>query len=98
MRGLACKTILAAAIAGCGLFVAASANAHDGDRWDRWDYRHHHGRWHDDDRPRRVVVERQPIIVAPAPRPVILAPMAPAYGYAPPADPSVNFNFSFPMR
>ena len=50
MRRLACNTILAAAIAGCGLFVAAQANAHDGDRWDRWDYRHHHGRWHDDDR------------------------------------------------
>ena len=98
MRGLVSKTIVAAAIAGCSLLVAAQASAHDGeDRWDRWD-RHHHGRWHDDEGPRRVVVERQPIIVAPArmPAPVYLAPMAPAYSQ--PADPSVNFNFSFPMR
>ena len=100
MRGLACKTILAAAIAGCCLLVAAQVNAHDRwDKWDRWDRGHHHGRWHDDDRPRRVIVERQPIIMVPARAPVIMAPMVPAYGYAqPPMDPSVNFNFSFPMR
>jgi len=103
MRGLALKTILAAVIAGSGLLVAVPANAHDG--WDRWD-RHHHHRKHkhshwrdrDDDRPRRVIVEREPIFVAPARQPVFLAPMAPAYGpsYGPPMDPSVNFNFSFP--
>jgi hypothetical protein len=102
MRGLAWKTILVAVIAGSGCLAGADAGARD--RWDRWDRHHHHkhkykhSRWHDDDRPRRVIVEREPIYVVPARQPVFLAPMAPAYGpsYGPPMDPSVNFNFSFP--
>ena len=102
MRGVAMKTILAAVIAGSSLLVATGANAHDRwDKWDRWEHKHHHrhSHWRDDDRRSRVIVER-PVYVAPA-RPVVLAPMAPAYGYGGGGgyqDPSVNFNFSFPMR
>ena len=101
MRGVAMKTILAAAIAGSSLLVATGANAHDRwDKMDRWEHKHHwkHSRGYGP--PQRVIVER-PVYVAPA-RPVVLAPMAPmvpAYGYGGggyPQDPSVNFNFSFP--
>ena len=45
MRGLVRKTILAAAIAGSGIFVAVGAQAHDDDHWrdERWrrEHRHH---------------------------------------------------------
>jgi hypothetical protein len=109
MGGIALKTVLAAAIVTTGMLVAAQANAHDSDRWDkwdRWDHRHHRSeRWHDEgprrvvERPvivqRPVVVER-PVVMA-RPAPVYMAPMMPAYA-PPPVDPSVNFNFSFPMR
>ena len=108
MGGIALKTVLAAAIVTTGMLVAAQANAHDSDRWDKWDrweHRHHRSeRWHDEgprrvvERPvivqRPVVVER-PVVMA-RPAPVYVAPMMPAY--APPPDPSLNFNFSFPMR
>ena len=100
MRGVAMKTILAAAIAGSSLLVAAQASAHDYDKWDRWEHKHHWKHSHGYGPPQRVIVER-PVYVAPA-RPVVLAPVAPmvpAYGYGGggyPQDPSVNFNFSFP--
>lgn len=103
MRGVAMKTILAAMIAGSSLLAATGANAHD--RWDKWDhwerkhYKHHWKYSRGYDRPPRVIVER-PVYVAPV-RPVYMAPMAPAYGYGGGGyqqDPSVNFNFSFPMR
>ena len=102
MRGLAMKTMLAAVIAGTSVLAAAEANAHDHwDKWDRWEHRHgqKHGRYRDYDPPRRVIVER-PVIVERT-RPVMVAPMmAPVYpAYSPPPmDPSLNFNFSFPMR
>jgi hypothetical protein len=104
MRGLEWKTILAAAIAGSSLFVAAGAQAHDDDRWRE---HRHHGRWHHESE-RRVVYERQPVVyerqpvfverrpVVVAPAPVYMAPMAPMYSQ--PVDPSLNFNFSFPLR
>ena len=100
MRGVAMKTILAAAIAGSSLLVTAQANAHDYDKWDRWEHKHHwkHSRGYGP--PSRVIVER-PVYVEPV-RPVYMAPMvpmAPAYGYGGGGyqqDPSVNFNFSFP--
>ena len=104
MRGVVMKTILAAAIAGSSLLVATGANAHDRwDKWDRWEHKHHwkHSRGYGP--PERVIVERErPVYIAPA-RPVVLAPVAPmvpAYGYGGgyQQDPSVNFNFSFPMR
>jgi hypothetical protein len=102
MRGLAMKTILAAVIAGSSLFVATQASAHDYDRYDRWERKHHwkHSHGHGYGPPSRVIVER-PVYVAPV-RPVYVAPMvpmAPAYGYGGGGyqqDPSVNFNFSFP--
>lgn len=108
MRGLEWKTILAAAIAASGILFAAGAQAHDDDRWRddhrRWEHRHHHDshehrRHHDS--PRRVVVEREPVFierrpVVMAPAPVYMAPMAPAYSQ--PVDPSLNFNFTIPMR
>jgi len=97
MRGFEWKTILAAAIAGSTLFVAAGAQAHDDD-W-RWEHRHHkywrHG-------PERVVVERQPIVVERArpvyvaPAPMMMAPMMPSYQQQVP--PSVNFNFQLPLH
>jgi len=96
------KTILAAAIAGSSLFVATQASAHDYDRWDRWEHKHYWKHSHGYGPPSRVIVER-PVYVAPA-HPVVLAPVAPmvpAYGYGGGGyqqDPSVNFNFSFPMR
>jgi hypothetical protein len=103
MRGLEWKSILTAAIAGSSLFIAAGAQAHDDDRW-RWEHRHH-GRGHDRhvhdrtifverERTRPVFVERErPVFVAPSP--VMMAPMAPYY---PPQDPSLNFNFTIPLR
>ena len=100
MRGIALKTVLAVVVAGSSLFMVAQASAHDRDDWERWEHRHHgRGHWREHE-PRRVVVER-PVYVAPPARPVYVAPvmpMVPAMGYGQPADPSVNFNFSFPMR
>jgi hypothetical protein len=82
------------------------AQAHDDDRW-RWEHRHEHGyehehgNWHREPERRvvveREVVERRPVYVAPAPTPVMIAPMQPAYsGYSGP--PSLNLNFSIPLR
>jgi len=102
MRGVAMKTILAAMIAGSSLLVATGANAHDRwDKWDRWERKHDRHHWKHSrgyGPPSRVIVER-PVYVAPV-RPVYMAPMVPAYGYGGgyQQDPSVNFNFSFPMR
>jgi hypothetical protein len=101
MRGYGWRTILAAAIAGTGLILAAGAQAHDDD-W-RWEHRRHG--WHHE--PERRVVEREviverprPVYVAPAPvivpAPVMVAPVAPAYSQ--PAEPSLNLNFNIPLR
>jgi len=105
MRGFEWRTILAAAVAGTGLFLSAGAQADD-DRWhdDRWRWEHsHHGYWHHEPE-RRVIVEREPVVVE-RPRPVYVAPapvmMAPVYSqpaYSQPADPSLNFNFNIPLR
>ncbi|CAN5881712.1 hypothetical protein BH11PSE3_BH11PSE3_44300 [soil metagenome] len=111
LAAVASSGFLAAANAG-----TSDRDHWDRDHWDRerlererWEHRHDHhydhGRDHgpgrDNDRPRQVIVERQPIIVQQAPRqqPVYMAPVMVApveRNYAPPADPSVNFNFSFP--
>lgn len=98
MRGFEWRTVVAAAIAVSGVFLAASAQAHDDDEW-RWKHRHH-GRWHHEPE-RRVIVERQPVYVERrpvyvAPAPVMMAPMAPMYSQ--PVDPSLNFNFTIPLR
>jgi hypothetical protein len=101
MRGFEWRTVLAAAIAASGMFLAAGAQAHDDDEW-RWKHRHYdHGRWHREverrvvfERERPVFVQRQPVYVAPAP--VMMAPMAPTYSQ--PVEPSLNFNFQIPLR
>ena len=94
MRGVVMKTILAAMIAGSCLLFATGANAHD--RWGKHHWKHSRGYGP----PPRVIVE-EPVYVTPM-RPVYVAPMmpmAPAYGYGGyQQDPSVNFNFSLPMR
>ena len=102
MRGLVRKTILAAAIAGSGILLAVGAQAHDDDHWrdEHWrrEHRHFEEREHwRHEPPRRVVYERAPvyqrapIIVQPAP--VMMAP-----AYPQPVDPSLNFNFTIPLR
>jgi hypothetical protein len=97
MRGFEWKTILAAAIAGSTLFLAMGAQAHDDDDW-RWRHRHYR-HWQG---PERVFVERQPVFVERArpvyvaPAPIMMAPMMPAYSQ--PVDPSVNLNFTIPLR
>jgi hypothetical protein len=111
MRLFSWRTILVAAIAGAGAMVAtagAEARDRDDDRWERRHYHRHHHHWRHSDPPRRVIYERvyeraprviyerQPVVVAPAP--VYMAPMAPSYGYGPPADPSLNLNFNIPLR
>jgi hypothetical protein len=105
MRGLAYKTVLVAALAGCGFLVTSAAYANDWDnKWDHdhWD-RHHHEHEHviEAPPPRRVVVERQPMVVER--QPVIVAVpqpvyVAPAPVYSAPAEPSLNFNFNIPLR
>ena len=106
MRGVVMKTILAAAIAGSSLLVATGANAHDRwDKWDRWSAstQHHwkHSRGYG---PPRARDRRTPGLRGHPPARSYVAPMAPmvpAYGYGGGGyqqDPSVNFNFSFPLR
>lgn len=93
---------------------AAAASAHDDrhdERWERehyreWEHRHdgpdHRGpdHWRPAvhpvrevfvEPPPRVVYQRPPVMVMPAP--VYQAP-----AYQPPADPSLNFNFTIPLR
>jgi hypothetical protein len=104
MRGLVRKTILAAAIAGSGIFLAVGAQAHDDDHWrdEHWRREHHvdeHEHWRHEP-PRRVVYERPPVVyqrppVIVAPAPII---MAPAPVYQQPVDPSLNFNFTIPLH
>jgi hypothetical protein len=102
MRGLYWRTILATAIAGSSLMLAAAgAQAHDDDRW-RWERDHgRHEHWRHDpprhivyERERPVVVRQAPVYVAPAP--VYMAPVAQAYPQA--VEPSLNFNFNIPLR
>ncbi len=99
MTGLNSRTVLAAAIASSMIFaVTAGAQAHDEGRWERerWEHRHHHHEHHYEHEHRyepapRVVYERQPVMVMPAP--VYQAP-----AYAQPTNPSLNFNFTVPLQ
>ncbi len=109
MSGLNGRTILAAAIAGISIFaLTASAQAHDGDRWerDRWEHKHRHEnrherhvehRYHHEPRfvpERSVVYERErPVYVQPAPVYQQMMPM-----YQQPQDQGVNLNFTIPLR
>ena len=106
MPRLNVRTLLSAGIAGAMvLAAAASAQAYDGDHWDRDhdrdrdrhhyvpeyrpEYRHVHERYVEP--PQRVVYARPPVVVVPAP--VYQAP-----AYSQPAEPSLNFNFTVPLR
>jgi hypothetical protein len=98
MKGLNSQTVLATAIAISVVFaVTAGAQAHDEPRWkrQRWEHRHHHHGHHYERAPHerapRVVYERQPIMVMPA-------PVYQSQGYARPMDPSLNFNFHVPLQ
>jgi hypothetical protein len=93
MRGFEWKTILAAAIAGSTLFVAAGAQARDDDDW-RWRHRHYKHWEHVHE---RVVVERQPIFVERAQPVYVAPPMMPMMpSYSQPG--GVNLNFTIPLR
>lgn len=59
-------------------------------------YVHERGPRYVYERAPQVIYERQPVVVTPAP--IYMAPMAPSYGYGPPADPSLNLNFNIPLR
>ena len=100
MSGLNFRTIVAAAIASTAAFsFIAGAQAYDGryereherERWER-EHRYHH---YEPERFRheapRVVYERQPVVVMPQ-------PMYQQPNYQQPADPSLNFNFTIPLR
>jgi Ni/Co efflux regulator RcnB len=107
MRDVMKKTLTALGAAACAvtLIAGATGTAEARDDWrdrrwhrdhdrrdhDRWDRRHHH---HYHDRGPRVVERRvieRPVYMQPAP--VFAAPM-----YQQPQDPSVNFNFTIPLR
>jgi hypothetical protein len=97
------RTVVAAAIAASSLLVSAGAQAHDDERWEherhereRYEHRHPHyyappGHWHRYAEAPVVYERRPPVVVMPAP--VYQAP-----AYAPPMDPSLNFNFTIPLR
>jgi len=74
-------------------------------RWehDRWEHRHDGPDYRYRpvatryvEAPPRIIQERQPVYVVPAP--VVAAPVYQAPVYAPPAAPSLNFNFTLPLR
>lgn len=114
MFGLKVRMLVSAAIAGSMILVGASAaSAHDDrhddrhdERWERehhrdWDHRYHGpDHWRPAIHPvREVYVEPPPRVVYQRP-PVMVMP-APVYqmpAYQPPADPSLNFNFTIPLR
>ena len=99
------RNVVAAALASsvilAGLGSAQARDDRDRDwEWKKRDRHHHHHvervehvyrHEYRRERAPRVVHERQPVMMMPAP--VYQAP-----AYSQPVDPSVNFNFSFPMR
>ena len=114
MFGLKVRMLVSAAIAGSMILVGVSAaSAHDDrhddrhdERWERdhhrdWDHRYHGpDHWRPAihpvrevyvEPPPRIVYQRPPVMVMPAP--VYQAP-----AYQAPVDPSLNFNFTIPLR
>jgi len=98
MTKLNLRTLAAAALTSSMLLaVTTSAWAHDDRDWERkhWDHRDHYRyerveyRHYREPAPR--VVYEQPVVVMPAP--VYRAPV-----YSQPVDPSLNFNFTIPLR
>ena len=95
MTKLNLRTLMAATLTSSVLLaVATSAWAHDDRDWGhkRWKHHRHHHVEHRYYRepPPRVVYER-PVMMMPAP--VYSAPV-----YSQPVDPSLNFNFTIPLR
>ena len=102
MTRLNWRTVAAAAIGASSIFVSAGAQAHDDERWqherwerERYEHRHPHyeppAHWHRYAEAPVVYERRPPVVVMPAP--VYQAP-----AYSPPMDPSLNFNFTIPLR
>lgn len=78
-----------------GVATLAVAGAAQADGWKK-KHRHHHHHYYEPD---YVVVKpryRQPRAVYVVPEPVMVYPQP--YSYGPSYPPSVNFNFSLPMR
>lgn len=101
MVAVTVRTLLSAALAGAMVVAgAADAQADDGDRWkprhDVPDYRYRPVVTRYLEAPPLTIQERQPVYVVPAP--VMAAPVYQAPVYAPPAAPSLNFNFTLPLR
>jgi len=103
MTKLNVRTLMAATLTGTVLLATAtSAWAHDDRDWGRkhWDHRDHRRyerveyRHYHEPAP-RVVYER-PVVVMPAP--VYRAPVYSQPSYSQPVDPSVNLNFTIPLR
>lgn len=93
------RTVVAIAMATSSLLVSAGASAHDDERWEherheRYEHRHHYdvppGHWHR--------YSEAPVVYAQRPVMVMPAPYYQAPAYAPPMDPSLNFNFTIPLR
>lgn len=83
-----------ALLAGVATLVVAGAAQADG--WKKKHRHHHHHYYHE---PEYVVVKpryRSPRTVYVMPEPVMVYPQQ--YNYGPSYPPSVNFNFSLPMR
>ncbi len=93
------------------LAVTPGAQAHDEGRWERehWErehrarehrdreheeHRHHSHRHHYESAP-RVVYERPPVTIMPAP---VYAPVYQAPAYPQPMNPSLNLNFTVPLQ
>jgi hypothetical protein len=97
MIGLNWRTLAAVAMSSSAILAitAGAAQANDEGRWERerWERHHHYApeyRRAYDQAP-RVVYERAPVVIMPAP--VYQAPV-----YAQPVDPSLNLNFTIPLR
>ena len=97
MTGVNWRAVLTAAIASfVALAVTASAQARDGERWERERWEHHHhfvppGHRYHDERAQRVVYERQPVMAVPG-------PVNQGSGYSQPMNPSLNLNFTIPLH
>jgi hypothetical protein len=78
-----------------GMAALSVAGAAQADNWKK--HRHHHHHYYDE--PEYVVVQpryRPPRTVYVVPQPVMVYPQP--YSYGPAYPPSVNFNFSVPLR
>lgn len=111
MTRLIVRILLSTALVGSMVLAGATGAWAGDDRRERGPWTHErweHDRRHDGpDRPDHVVRERyveepvrvvyqRPVVVMPSP--VYLAPVHQAPIYVPPAEPSLNFNITIPLR